>query len=165
MALPMALLAVAGGAQLGQTIMAHRSAQAQKEGQRIQGAEQTVEANRQKKAAARRARIRRAQMMQQSTHSGTRGSSGEQSVIGGISASLAEGHSRLLGGKVTADALTRQGRKAASAQRMGQVFGQIGQMAMMGSQVAGQTTPQTTTPVDARPINQWGGTRDVFGGG
>lgn len=119
-----------------------KAAKEQKEQNRIGGAQQEVDAQKQREIQARQARIRRAQVLQAAQNTNVAGSSGEFGAVNYLTGEQGVGSSVLLNGKVTATALSRSAQKEAD---LLQSAGTAQQVAKISSSIA--TNPNATAAI------------------
>jgi len=106
-------------------VQGRKSQAQQKEAGKIGLAQQQSEANRQRRAVSRSARIRRSQILQSSSNSGTSGSSAETNALSSLSQGVASNNSYLKGSEVAASAITSKTQGAAESAFRSQVASSI----------------------------------------
>lgn len=118
---------------------------AQKEGQAIQTASETVSNRLQRRRAAKEARIMRARVEQASSNSGVGGSSGELGALGAIGGNFANNVADQQANILTIAGLSRQNQKAATALNKADTimaYTKLGQQALKIGDDAGIFTPK-----------------------
>lgn len=104
-------------------------------------------ANAERRQQIREERIRRAQVEQAAVNTGTQGSSGEMGAMGNLSSTLASNIGFNFSQVAHANAISAFNQSAVDKAGRGQLYGQLGSLALTGASIFGGAAAKQPTPL------------------